>query len=328
MSVAPAPAVLGDLILVRLLAAAKKPPSLGDVRKSLAPLVEHRLSGPEWGRAFDEALNQLRAAGLVEPKRLSLTGAGRAKALIFLGVSSLPPGATWKTLKDKYLIARALGTSLESPEVTNRLKDANGLRALVLKQRYGLTMVAPSLTQAIDALAWKQLGVDSDKPFKAELVLQHLLSLPAGLKSDSLRALIAGQSVQARNSKAEELRLAAIRRWLDHAATAPAAPPPPPGPPPFDLPTFAARVVTAARDAPTGHFGDNKTFIAHVRRQLTAEGRYRDLSDTAFKHHLVEANRAGLLRLSRADLVEAMDPADVRDSETSYLNATFHFVQY
>jgi hypothetical protein len=32
------------------------------------------------------------------------------------------------------------------------------------------------------------------------------------------------------------------------------------------------------------------------------------------------------LHLSRADLVQAMDPQLVADSETSFLNANFHFV--
>ncbi len=39
------------------------------------------------------------------------------------------------------------------------------------------------------------------------------------------------------------------------------------------------------------------------------------------------ANNARLLDLSRADLVQAMDPDDVRLSEVNYLNATFHFVR-
>ena len=51
------------------------------------------------------------------------------------------------------------------------------------------------------------------------------------------------------------------------------------------------------------------------------------MNENEFKRQLAEANRAGLLALSRADLVEAMTPEDVRSSETPYLNATFHFVQ-
>jgi hypothetical protein len=51
------------------------------------------------------------------------------------------------------------------------------------------------------------------------------------------------------------------------------------------------------------------------------------MTEAGFKDRLIEANRQGLIRLSRADLVEAMDPADVRASETTWLNAVFHFVE-
>ena len=50
-----------------------------------------------------------------------------------------------------------------------------------------------------------------------------------------------------------------------------------------------------------------------------------DVAD--FKNRLVQAHRARLLELGRADLVEAMDPADVRESATPYLNAVYHFVR-
>ena len=46
-----------------------------------------------------------------------------------------------------------------------------------------------------------------------------------------------------------------------------------------------------------------------------------------FKGRLAEANNARLLDLSRADMVEAMDPDDVRLSEVPYLGAVFHFVR-
>jgi hypothetical protein len=47
----------------------------------------------------------------------------------------------------------------------------------------------------------------------------------------------------------------------------------------------------------------------------------------SFKQRLTEANHARLLDLSRADLVEAMNPDDVRQSEAAYQGATFHFVR-
>ena len=50
------------------------------------------------------------------------------------------------------------------------------------------------------------------------------------------------------------------------------------------------------------------------------------LTLTEFKLRLIDANSHNLLHLSRADLVQAMDPQLVAESETAYLNATFHFV--
>jgi hypothetical protein len=148
--------------------------------------------------------------------------------------------------------------------------------------------------------------------------------------------MLAAKHVGARRGGVEELRGAIVRRWLDGGAAEAkeAAPAPAPAPAPVaeaaparapdeDLAAFARRVLGAARVAPTGRFGGNKVFIAHVHRQLGDPG----LALAAFKERLVEAKRAGLVSLSRADLVEAMAPEDVRDSETSYLGAKFHFVR-
>ncbi len=83
----------------------------------------------------------------------------------------------------------------------------------------------------------------------------------------------------------------------------------------------------AARVCPTGRFGDNKVFIAHVWRAVQSDPGFATMDLPAFKERLAEANNARLLDLSRADLVQAMDPEDVRESEVHYLNATFHFVR-
>ena len=94
----------------------------------------------------------------------------------------------------------------------------------------------------------------------------------------------------------------------------------------FDLPAFAQTVKAAVRDCPTGRFGDNKVFISHVWRRLRDEPGFPAMDLPAFKQRLTEANNARLLTLSRADLVQVMDPTDVRESETRDLNAAFHFV--
>jgi len=97
-----------------------------------------------------------------------------------------------------------------------------------------------------------------------------------------------------------------------------------------DLEDFARCVLTAARASPTGRWHKTKVFISHVWEEFELPPTFRgrgamDLND--FKKMLGAAHRAGLLRLGRADLVEAMNPADVKASETPYLNGVFHFVR-
>ena len=86
---------------------------------------------------------------------------------------------------------------------------------------------------------------------------------------------------------------------------------------------FASRVRELARqagkDARWGATGD-RVFIGPLHQAY--EKRYGSTPD--FKQQLVNAR--GHIRLSRADLVEAMPRELVRSSETSYLNARWHFV--
>jgi len=96
---------------------------------------------------------------------------------------------------------------------------------------------------------------------------------------------------------------------------------------PFDLAAFAATVrALAAKSPPEDRFHDNKVFIAALWRATQREPSFPRLSLAEFKERLLEVNSHSLLHLSRADLVSAMDPQSVADSETEYLNATFHFV--
>lgn len=99
------------------------------------------------------------------------------------------------------------------------------------------------------------------------------------------------------------------------------------GPALASLPLFDfAREVQAIADATgTGGFGEDKVMIAHVYRE--AARRHPGLTPEGFKARLVEAGRQGLLRLSRADLVQAMDPDDVRDSAAGAGGgAEFHLI--
>ena len=90
---------------------------------------------------------------------------------------------------------------------------------------------------------------------------------------------------------------------------------------------MAGRVQAAARACPTGRYGDHKVFIAHVWDHLRSDPDFAAMDLDGFKRALAEANNLRLLDLARADLVQAMDPEEVRRSEVRYLNATFHFIR-
>ncbi len=324
--IATAPTLVDRLVLVRLLAPTKRGPSRADLRKSLEPLLAYRQSAAEAGAQVDEAVRTLVAAGLVQDKPYQLTEEGRRQALAFLGLEALPARTNWTALKNKYLLAHALKLSAEQ----RRRLGTEEVRAIVLKQQYGLaTAEVPTLPAALNALAWKQLGVDSDRPFSRGAVLAQLLGLESEAKVKKLGPMLAAKASGARNGGANELALALIRRWADGELTPASSELPAAGPVSFNLAGFAEAVREAARSSPTGRWGDHKVFIAHVWRQLAGQNAFPGMGADEFKRRLAEAQHAGLVELSRADLVEVMDPDDVRASETRYLDglATFHFVQ-
>lgn len=97
-----------------------------------------------------------------------------------------------------------------------------------------------------------------------------------------------------------------------------------------ELQNFAASVLAAARSCRTGKWGESKVFVNHAWRayarlagQMSFAGH---MSLATFKVNLIKAQRQGLLRLSRADLVEAMPAKDVSESVIHSLGATYHFV--
>lgn len=104
----------------------------------------------------------------------------------------------------------------------------------------------------------------------------------------------------------------------------------------FDLTAFAETVqrlaagIEAERaddDRARGRFGTRKVFIAAIWRALRRTP-YGSLSRADFDALLLRAHRDGLLVLERADLVGAMDPAEVRESEVEHpmIGSRYHFV--
>lgn len=120
-------------------------------------------------------------------------------------------------------------------------------------------------------------------------------------------------------------------RLGEMAAHAPAVSPAPPSSVSHthvDLPTFATRVKEAAHAVGEGgRFGSNKVFISHAYNEYTK--RHGPIPVHEFKAQLGAAVQARHLDLSRADLVEAMNPAHVQASETKHPSGAgeFHFIR-
>lgn len=325
---AASPPGLADLILLRLLPATKSVAPAA-IRKDLTVFFSRSAPTPD---EVAQALTGLRAEGYVTAKGQRATDAGRARALQFLGVEQLQPRAHWGTVKAKYLVPRVLGTTADA------LKDSKKLAALLLKRNLGLPAVTGgTLKKVFEAIACQALGFTDHTELKS--LVPQLLTRKMGLSAPpderDMPNTVPRVLLKAPVSGASGLRAVALRGWADKQPTQPRlelveprpeAPVSPPTPEPFDLEAFANTVKAAARHCPTGRFGGYKVFISHVWEQLRNDQPFQTLGLAGFKEKLVEANRERLLTLSRADLVQLMDPADVRASETTYLTATFHFI--
>lgn len=83
-------------------------------------------------------------------------------------------------------------------------------------------------------------------------------------------------------------------------------------------------VLAAVHGMPrSGRFGDSKVFIYPLWQRV---GKRFKISLDEFKRWLVNQNRMQNLDLSRADLVDAMNPTLVSRSEINDLGSSFHFV--
>jgi hypothetical protein len=318
-------------LLVRLLPPTRRPTPPSRLREEMGRLLREPLGADRWQSLVDE----LARAGMVADRPLRLTESGRAHALELLGIQHLPPRATWRVLRDRYLVPRALGIAEDAGEMRSRIKSLDGLGAWLLRRRYDLPGGSGrTLNAVLEALVCRELGFPEETKLSAvrDRVLCRLLGAPEPLSRCDLARQMVQAAAGSRRPDLASVREVVLRDWM-----APSTPHPSPETDgratddieaeAFDLPAFAATVEAAARVCPTGRFGDNKVFIHHVWRQLRGEPHLPVRSLEEFKRRLAEANHDGLLDLSRADLVQAMDPEDVRQSETRYLDAVFHFIR-
>jgi len=94
-------------------------------------------------------------------------------------------------------------------------------------------------------------------------------------------------------------------------------------PPPAELLQVVREAIP--RVGAEGRFGE-KVYVSAIWRSIERDRKAGDLSLDHFKRWLLRANRDGWLVLARADLIGAMDPKQVTESEIHDRGATFHFV--
>lgn len=338
MTTPPGPTRADRLILARLLVPAKAGTTAAKVAADLSKLDAERFSAGQ----VAGALEGLRAGGLVEalplaptkagkppkPPAFVLTAAGREAALRAAGLQKLPSKPTWSAVLNGHLLAVAAGATPRTPPLNTKA----ALAAHLLRRQFGLDVPENAkLPVVVTAIVTKTLGVPGVSDYKSleATVLGRLLASPTSLSPKSAIEQFLRDRFESKQGKADDIKAFAVRQWLagqDQAADA-ANPAAAAGASSDALANFARAAVDAARHSQTGWFGENKVFISHAWRSYRARVAGRSSPDLAdFKGQLVRANTAGLLELSRADLVALMDPADVRESEASYLNTTFHFI--
>jgi hypothetical protein len=318
---------VADLVLVRMTLPSKKPVAPSVVRRDVSKLL-----GTDFSAAgFDDLRNELAAADfLTKGKRntFALTNAGRERALRFLGLTEIPLGVNWSTVIAKYLVPKASGLSADGAA---KLNNGDKLAAFVLKRKYGLAeAVGSTVNQALEAIVCKRLAFAHETTLNGLLtaVLSDLVGSER-LTKETLTKQVPLFETGLTAVTADAARRKLVRDWLGGITRPLRSTPLPerPAPEPFDLAAFAATVRALAAKSPPDHrFHDNKVFISALWRATQDEPSFPRLGLPEFKHRLVDANAQNLLHLSRADLVSAMDPHLLAESETLYLNAAFHFV--
>lgn len=339
------------LILARLSVTARKPPSDAQVSRSLQPAWARRLTPNEWRESYARVLGSLRRRAWIEPDRLALTAAGRDRLKAALRLRAAPRAKSWSEFRRRHLPHLLFAGTPPSASIDPRVA--------LLAERLSVPIAARSTPESVLG-AWlkRELGVQGK--LSLESLGLALLGRELGLRPRQTPRALLRQSLVllsgATKDSADAVLDARLSRW---AAGEPASPVPAPAvsrlangeaarlpaangarapsaparsaarPPPLDD-AFVLRAVgkieRAARQPSARRFGPDKVFIASVWQSLARDPELCALGEAGFKRLLVEAHRRGLLDLSRADMVAAMDPEDVAASETRHLSATYHFI--
>jgi hypothetical protein len=334
------------LVLARLLPQPKKAPTKAKVVQDIVACTNGR--GPEETTLVEEAIRSCAIDGYVHERPLAITSKGKRALSRALGLAALPEVRSFRQVKSELLPDLVLGKSA----ARGKKRSTDDLAAALLGGQHGLETQGLSLTAVVDMLAWRALGVDSKKKFDAAAVRRYLLrdlvDPEARVDERTWRKLLVVRASGAKRANAEELSQALLTRWVfgaqPKAVTATGArlalrqsdvqPVEPAvavandnGPPAtVDLPTLAQAVRAAAAAPEVARFHNDRAFIGSIWRYMRGRSPVWEMPLEEFKAKLVAAHLSGFIRMTRADLVGAMDPSEVRQSEAQHHGSTFHFV--
>ena len=350
--------VLEDLVLTRLLFGLQEGETEVQLRKDLHPLVMQQMSAAEWRTSLGQVIVGLVDQGFMRPVRANaykITEKCEPRVQAFLQVSRTPKAA-WHEIRDGHLIALALNEK-PSQQLINRVASAEGLRSALLAQafklpydlttatveqiRFGLAKVAEQkgLTSGI-----RTTPIEENNITQKEAVMMAAKLLKSGhvVESDGeLMACLAQEVVGAVNESAQELRQMLFRRLISAREsselqlgkvsssireTRETEPQTILSEPPA-LPDFAREVQTIAQHIATGWPGNKRAFISHIWAELRQKFPHWNLAEEGYKELILNAHRAGHLRLAIADLRDKTNVDDVASSRISYKNSEWHFVR-
>ena len=317
------------ILLARLLAQGRKPLSEAEVMKSVRPL----LRGPTTRTSEAEqdlrvALTRLADDGLVVSGTMVLTPSGKKQARDELGLTGKTVPTQWGALK-AILVELALGKRTRGPRGTSL--TAGAIRATALARKLGIETSSTRPSDVLDAWAARELGMEGQRLTVANVrafVLSRAIGIGALRDPKRIGSVAMAHVLGVPRTDAGTIRDAVLADWLTTSRSVGRTSLPRRRRPSVDdeLRAFANDVKSAAVEATDGRFGRHKVFIGPIWERMRDARRGAAMNEDAFKEKLVEAHRAGLIRLSRADLTPAMAPELVSASEVSYLNAVFHFV--
>jgi len=288
------------------------PARWSEIWRALLPALALALPGAQWSEVA--GADKLRARIIRQEHRLSLPElptlpqAVDAQIWQALGLPDLGPLTLGKLRRA--VIERSLGASLRAKSI-----NANDAGQWLASAALGTATRDITASQRALVGRWlvsgeKAVAGDDRKasPVREDATVQPTVGSPTA-PAGSPKAPVGSPKASVYEPKA------------------PVHSPKPPASEPLPLERWAEQVQALADTTRSGRYGDERVFIAAVWRAAQAGPAALHGPLPAFKTRLVEANRAGLLRLHRADLVGAMDEQLVSESETRHLNATFHFVE-